>query len=267
MRKYRVVEVSETELEDLVRREPGLIEVGLKFVGHQAFTIRGPLDVLMVDSGHALVVAELKVAEDDGMLVQGVDYYDYVLRNVDGFARAYKQHKIDSKQEPRLFLVAPSFSVTLLNRIKWVSIPISLFTFQCIEFEDVKGETVPVYKEVTAPAVPQRVEAYSLEDRYNYIVDGKIRKLAQRVVEEIQGWDAERVLVEPTKADISIKVSGRVIAYVAPRRQHFMVYTYDAEGKWTGYPVNSDSDLETVVPIVQAYFTRVCGGPNLHSPA
>ena len=140
MKKYRVADVSEAELEDLVRQAPGLIEDGLKFVDHQAFTARGPLDVLMVDSGRALVVAELKVVEDDGMLVQGIDYYDYVLQNLDGFVRAYRQHKVDPKQEPRLFLVAPSFSVTLLNRIKWVTIPVSLFIFQCIAFEDAKGD-------------------------------------------------------------------------------------------------------------------------------
>jgi len=260
MRKYRVVEVSETELEDLVRRAPELIEEGLKFVGHQAFTARGPLDVLLVDSGHALVVAELKVVEDDAMLVQGIDYYDYVLRNLDGFARAYKQHKIDSKQEPRLFLIAPSFSVTLLNRIKWINIPISLFAFQCIEFEDAKGEIVPVYKEVTAPAVPERIEAYSLDDRYNYITDAKMRSLAQKLVAQIQEWDPERVLVEPTKYDISIKVSGRVVAYLYPRRKWFMVGTDDAQGKWTGYQVNSESDLETAIPPVRSNFDKITTG-------
>ncbi len=32
----------------------------------------------MVDSGKSLIVAELKAVEDDGMLLQGLDYYDYV---------------------------------------------------------------------------------------------------------------------------------------------------------------------------------------------
>lgn len=260
MRKYRSIEVSETDLEDLVRRAPELIEADLKFVDHQAFTSRGPLDVLLVDSGHALVVAELKAVEDNAMLMQGIDYYDYVLRNLDGFARAYKQHKIDPDQEPRLFLIAPSFSVTLLNRIKWVNIPISLFTFQCIEFQDAKGDIVPVYKEITAPAVPEKVEAYSLDDRYRYITDAKIRRLAQKLVAEIQGWDSERVLVEPTKYDISIKVSGRVVAYVGPRRKHFMVSMNDAEGKWTGYSINSESDLEPVIPLIRANFDKMGGG-------
>lgn len=259
MEKYTNVEVSETELEDLVRRLPELIEAGLAYVDHQAFTDRGPLDVLMVDSGRALVVAELKVVEDDTMLVQGIDYYDYVLRNLDGYARAYSKHKIDPGQEPRLFLVAPSFSVTLLNRVKWISIPISLFTFQCIKFDNAKGDVVPVYKEVTAPGIPERVETYSLEDKYDYITDSKVRSLAEGLVGDIQSWDPDKILVEAIKYAISIKVAGRVVAYIEPRRKHFLLSTYDIEGKWGGQPINSKSDVETFLPVVKAYYERISG--------
>jgi hypothetical protein len=259
MRSYKSVEVTEAQLEDFVRRAPENIEAGLVFVDHQAFTDRGPLDVLMADSGKALVVAELKVIEDDLMLVQGIDYYDYVVRNIDGYARAYKQFELDSSQEPRLFLIAPSFSVTLLQRIKWINISVSLFTFQCIEFSDAKGEIIPVFKEVTPPGLPERIEAYSLEDRYNYITDKQIRDLAQDLVTEMQEWNPERMLVEATKYAISIKVDGRVVAYIEPRRKHFLLSTYDSEGKWTSQQINSQSDVDTFQPIVRANFDRILG--------
>lgn len=257
MKKYRQIEVTEAQLEDLIRQAPDLIESGLVYVDHQAFTDRGPLDLLLVDSGRSLVVAEPKVIEDDGMLVQGIDYYDYIKRNLDGFATAYKQHKIDPKQEPRLFLIAPSFSVPLLNRIKWVDIPISLYTFQCIQFEDPKGETTPVYKEITFPEMPARVEAYALEDRFNYITDVKVRSLAQGFVSEVENWDREKVLVEATKYAISIKYAGHVLSYVEPRRKHFLISTYDLEGKWFSTQVNSVADLETGRQGVKSYFEKV----------
>ncbi|MDX6406894.1 MAG: hypothetical protein QOH70_4349 [Blastocatellia bacterium] len=261
MKKYSVVEVSERQLEDLVRQAPDLIEAGLRFVDHQAFTTRGPLDVLLVDSGPALIVAELKVVEDDTMLVQGIDYYDYVLRNLDGFTRAYSRYNIDATQQPLLFLIAPSFSVAFLNRIKWIDIPIRLFTFQCIEFEDAKGELVPIYKEITPPELPDPFTGgYSVDERYSYITDLSIRTLAEQLVAEIQGWDSQRVFPEATKYDISIKLSGRVLALIGPRRKHFMIYTSDAEGKWTGYSVNSEADLETVTPLLRANFNRFGGG-------
>ena len=72
MKAYTKTDVSERELEDLVRCSAGLIEEGLVYVDHQKPTAGGRLDVLMVDSGKSLVVAELKVTQDDGMLLQGL---------------------------------------------------------------------------------------------------------------------------------------------------------------------------------------------------
>jgi len=118
MKKYKSVSVSEAELEDLVRQGAELIEEGMQFVDHQRRTTRGPLDVLLVDSGGALVVAELKVVEDDGMVTQALDYYDFVRARLESYARVYNTFKIDPNQEPRLLLIAPSFSTLMLSRLK-----------------------------------------------------------------------------------------------------------------------------------------------------
>ena len=57
MKKYKEQEVTERQSEDIVRKMPDSIEDGLRYVDHQKRTQRGPLDVLFVDSGNALVVA------------------------------------------------------------------------------------------------------------------------------------------------------------------------------------------------------------------
>lgn len=259
MKKYQVVSVVEAELEDMIRQSPELIEEGLTFVDHQAFTERGPLDVLLVDSGHSLVVGELKVAEDDSMLVQAIDYYDYVNRNLDGYARAYRKHKIDPTQEPRLLLVAPSFSVNLLNRVKWLSMPVSLYTFQCIRLADGGSEVIPVYKEVSPPGAPARVEAYSLADRYEYITDEAIRKLAQDLVAEIEGWEPKRLHAEAIKYAISVKFGGRLLAYVEPRRKHFLVSMYDEDANWASWTVNEPADLEVLRPLLRMNYEKLKG--------
>jgi len=246
MRKYKVVEVSEKELEEIVRKGSDLIEEGLRYIDHQKRTERGPLDVLFGDSGNALVVAELKVTEDDGMLVQGLDYYDYIASNIEGFARAYKEKKLDPTQKLRLFLVAPSFSVSLLNRCKWIDAPLSLFTFQCLVFEDNPKEIVPVFKEITIPSRLQPVEVYTIEKRLDYITDSKARETVKELLKEIQDWDRDNIVIEATKYDISIKVSGKVFSYLGPRRKHFIIYTYDSENKWTGFPIKQAEDLEEV---------------------
>src|SRR3977135_3659780 len=110
MSKVTYVEVSEQQLEDLVRRYVDSLEDGLRYVSHQRVTGLGRLDMLLADSGNALVLAELKVVEDDGMLFQALDYYDYVSSNVEAITRLYASSAIDATQPVRLFLIAPSFS-------------------------------------------------------------------------------------------------------------------------------------------------------------
>ena len=256
MKKYKSVEISEKQLEDLIRQGSNLIEEGVQYIDHQRNTERGPLDVLMVDSGNALIVAELKIVEDDSMLIQGIDYYDYVSKNIEGITRVYKNFHVDPSQTVRLFLIAPSFSVSLLNRCKWIDIPISLFTYKCITFENSKEITV-VFSEIILPSTPKVIETYNLKDRFEYITSLDIRKLANDLIKEIKSWDTINILIEPTKYDMSAKISGRVFAYIAPRRKHFMVYTHDNEKKWVGFPIHQKEDLENVKVLLKANIDRL----------
>ncbi len=256
MPKYTAREVSERELEDLIRLNAELIEQGLRYIDHQRSTERGPLDVLMVDSGSSLVVAELKVVEDDGMLGQALDYYDFAVRNLEGLARAYKDFNVDPRQPVRLFLVAPSFSVALLNRCKWIDVPTSLFSYKCIQLEG-SSEVLPVFSEATIPSAPVVLEEYRLVDRLNYVTDASARRVMGDVLDEIRKWDSQKIAIEPVKYDISLKVSGRVFAYFGPRRKHFVVYTYDQDKKWTGFPIHEAADLDSVRKLLKDNVDRL----------
>lgn len=255
MKKYTKADVSEQELEDIVRRNAGLIEEGLVYVDHQKPAAGGRLDVLLVDSGKSLVVAELKVIQDDGMLIQGLDYYDYVSTHVESFARLFKTHSIDPTQQVRLFLVAPTFSQTLVNRCKWLDLPISLFTFNCLKFEG-EADVVPIFTEQQVTAPPEIVEVSHLDDHLNYITDVAIRTKVSALLDEIKNWKPGNISLDPIKYAISIKVNGRVFAYLKSRRQHYLIATYDASDEWKEYPVKTDDDLATVKPIVKAAMER-----------
>ncbi len=257
-KNIKYVDVSEAELEDLIRIYPTQIEDGLKYIDHQRNTNRGPLDVLMVDSGNALIVSELKIIEDDTMLVQCIDYYDYISNNIEAISNVYKKFKIDLKQQIRLMLIAPSFSVNLLNRFKWIDIPISLYTYRCIKIDDNK-DIIPVFNEVSIPRIPETIESYSLKDRLDYITDDNFRNLLNDYLNDLKAIDKSRILVEPTKYDISLKFSGRVFAYACPRRNFFVIYTYNNENKWTPYTINQRSDLEEVRIIVNANIEKFKG--------
>jgi len=122
------------ELAMNARQTPDLIETGLRFVDRQRRTSDGRLDALLVDSGSAIVVAELKVVEDDGMLIQALDYYDYVTTNREALARELMPPPRWIQRSLRASSLWPRvFPFTLLNRVKWFNLPISLFACRCIQ--------------------------------------------------------------------------------------------------------------------------------------
>lgn len=255
MQAYKKIDVSEQQLEDLVRRHAETIEEGLGYVDHQKQTAGGRLDVLMVDSGKSLVVAELKVVQDDGMLMQGIDYYDYVSSHVEAFARLYKAHKIDPTQQVRLFLIAPSFSPTLINRCKWIDLPVSLFTFNCLKF-DGEEDLIPIFTEQAIPTPPEIVEVRHLDDHLNYIADPEVRSKVSALLDEIRSWKPGNIALDAVKHAISMKVNGLVFAYFYPCRKHYLVATYNDQEVWTEYSIKDDSDLANVKPMMKAAMER-----------
>src|ERR1700733_6759190 len=102
------------------------------------------------------------------MLVQGLDYYDYVSSHIEAFARLYKSSSIDPTQQVRMFLIAPSFSQTLISRCKWFDLPIALITFNCLKFND-DEDLLPVFTEQQFPSRPEIVEVKPLDDHLSYI--------------------------------------------------------------------------------------------------
>jgi len=259
MKKYEKADVSEKELEDLVRRNADLIEEGLVYVDHQKPAAGGRLAVLMVDSGKSLVVAELKVVQDDGMLFQGLDYYDYVTTHAESYARLYKEHSIDPTQQVRLFLIAPTFSQALTNRCKWLDLPISLFVFNCLKF-DGEDKFVPIFTEQPIPSRRIIIETTRIEDHLAHITDAAVRSRVKALLKEIQSWKPKNISLDAVKYSISMKVDGHVFAYLTPRRQHCIIGTYDADDEWNDYPVKDDEDFAKTKPRLKAVMERKQGG-------
>lgn len=257
MPKYKKVDVTEQQLEDLVRRHAEDIEDGLVYVDHQMQVAGGRLDVLMMDSGKSLVVAELKVIEDDGMLLQAIDYYDFVSTHVEAFARLHKNHSIDPTQQVRLFLVAPSFSQTMINRCKWVDIPLSLFTYNCLKFDGAE-DLVTVFSEQAIPSPPEIIEVFCIEDHLSYITDKAIREKAASILEEIKGWKQSRITMDALKYAVSMKVDNRVFGYLYTRRKHFILATYNIDDKWTEYAIHGEDDLQNVLPLMKTAMEKRC---------
>lgn len=252
---YKKVDVSERELEELVRLHPHLIEEGLSYATHQSHTRTGRLDVLLVDSGKSLVVAELKVVEDDAMLTQCLDYFDHVSGGIETYARMHAGHGIDPTQPLRMLLIAPSFSQTLINRCKYLDINISLFTYSCLRFDAQQG-LVPVFSEHTIPSLQEAPVVHKQEDRLSYITAPAAKTRAVSVLEWFRETWGPRAAVDPIIDEISLKADNRVVAYLGPRRKSFVINTHSSDDKWGPYAINGDDELDSAKRLMQDYVTR-----------
>lgn len=91
------------------------------------------MDVLFVDNGNSMVVAKLNIVEDDNMLFQGLDYYNYVTTNIETLSRIYNganKYAISGKMGGKVFmhlsLRRDNFSVDTHNAEgQWTSYPVN----------------------------------------------------------------------------------------------------------------------------------------------
>ncbi len=260
MLDIKQVEISEKELEDMLKDNLHLIEEGLKFIGNQIVAGRGPLDILAVDNGGSLVVMELKVVESDDMLVQALDYYDWTLKHIDSVRRMYPRFNVDYEQSPRLILVAPSFTQTLLWRAVYLTISPELFTFKCLEADGKRGL---LFEAVSLPPPPEPPPSPKpIEEFISYVTVVAVRDLFEKALNELRdlSGDVKDVEQYTTRNYIGYRIKGKkVFAVLYPRRGAFWIETNDEEGDWKGYKIQTEDDYRRVLSNVKRTY-KVFGG-------
>jgi len=262
MIEYERREIGEKEVEDAIRQAPHLIEEGLRYITHQKRTERGRLDVLLVDRDNTLVVAELKTEEDDEMLLQALDYFNYAYENLERLANTYRDFNLDVERMPRLMLIAPSFSQRLNNCCKWIreDIPITLVTYHPIRLKGKgEGETI-VFTPIELEAEIEPHEPTPREKQLNWIKDHEVRELARRFLKDIENIDPNNVSLDDLEWSVSIKVKGWVCAYWEPRQKHVRVCTYDEDGHWRGFNFKSQQDYEKYLNLVKTNYKKIMSG-------
>ena len=137
-----------------------------------------------------------------------------------------------------------------MNRCKWFDLPVSLFTFNCLKFDD-ENDIVPIFSEQQIPTPPETVEVIHLDDHLAYITYPAVRAKVTSLFDEIKNWRPGNISLDAIKGAVSMKFNGRVFAYLYPRRQHYLIGTYNAEDKWTEYPIKDDDDLTNVKPLMK----------------
>jgi hypothetical protein len=100
----------------------------------------GEIDLLALDSTRRLMVIDVQIALDDGLVARGLSHVDWVVRNVPTVQRLYPAWTIDASRQPRLTLVAPRFSLALRSGVRQIAAPaISCFRYCEVELSGQTG--------------------------------------------------------------------------------------------------------------------------------
>lgn len=225
----KIVEISEKELEDFLVNNPDLIEDGMRILGRQIWTDSGSLDILAVDSDGILTVIELKSEIDDGQLDQSLRYYDWVRNNIQWIAASFKGYNIDVTEEPRIVLIAPSFSENLKRIAKYVNASLDLMEFTAIELPDgcktIVCKSVPIGRPPEPPTIPTR------EGHLKRIEDERLRELCRKCLEQLEGMGVE---VRPIQDYwFSLRFKNKTFMYLGCRKKFFVCQIQRSDGSWT----------------------------------
>ena len=255
LEEVKILNITEAELETYVKLSLNEIEAGLTLIDTQVNTYRGPLDILAVDNEGCLMVIELKAREDDGMLLQAMDYYDWVQENIDTVNRMYRNiHptvKVNYKRSPRLMLIAPSFPSSLKRRAKYLNIDIDLYVYRFIEIDGKRGL---LFEQVDIP--PLRVVPPSpktIPDLMNRPQNDEHKTLIKELDKAIKEF-ASDMEPYPTTGYIGYKVRGSWIVSIHPRKTACPRVVISSEGGPESFSLENRDDIEKIINLInEAY--------------
>ena len=228
MSKPRPVEVAERELEDLLVENPESIEEGIRILGRQVKTDSGPLDIIASDADSVLTVLELKDHVDEGQLDQGLRYYDWARSNIEWIARSHPK-MIDANQEPRLILIAPTFSDSLKRIAKYVTVSIDLMEYHVIQLPDGRRFAICTSIEIGSPPEPTIVPTRN--GHLNRIESERIRQLCLDCIGQLEKMSIE---IRPKENFwFSIWYRGKRFMYLGCKKNYFVCSVQRPDGSWT----------------------------------
>ncbi len=125
----------------MITDEISQVEENLNMIcNHVPINDKTTLDVLCHDANGQLVILQISASEDDIMLLQGIQSLDYIDKFKSFLKATYNKQKIDDKVEPRMILLAPSFSDALLRAVESMKgIRVDLYEWEYLQLGDKKG--------------------------------------------------------------------------------------------------------------------------------
>jgi len=208
---------TERELKAIIKKNPEHIEKGLIILADEFPVENGAIDLLCVDSGKVLTIIELKIHEEDLILMQAIRYYDSIFQSISRIAKIYPNVEIDEKEDPRVILIAPTFSETLKKCAKYLTLKLDLIEYEALE---IQGERGLICRNIGIETLKELPIIRGVDDHLNYITDEKLRELCKEIIEKIKNI-GENIEVYGRQFYIGFSYKGRLFSKIETKRNFF----------------------------------------------
>ena len=99
------------QLVSLLRKQAAALEDGMKVIDASIpCDPSGGIELLALDCTNKLAIIEVDDHFSDGLLLRGIEHFDWIVRNIPNVRRMYQGQVINFSFHPRVFFVAPEFS-------------------------------------------------------------------------------------------------------------------------------------------------------------
>ena len=247
MENIKVSLRDEKELTQCIKNNPESVESGLKIIDTFFKLSNGrEIDILAVDKDNNLVVMELKKDQDDTQLTQALDYYDWVLNNIDTLRRLFPNTKFESVP-PRIVLVAKKYTDNIILLAKYLHENVDITLYRYIAIKQNEDKAI-ICNDEAIPDVPEIFNPTTEEELYDYITDEDVRKKTKNLVKSIRAFNSKVTAEVKNWWGFSIKYNGRVFGSIEIKRKYIhcliKLDVFDDES-WDGYSeVKSKKDFE-----------------------
>lgn len=230
----------ERELEEILAKDPSIIEEGLSSLAKQYSTPIGTIDLLCVDSEGSLVVIELKKELSDAMLFQSLRYYAWVEKTRPGFS-GEAGSKVNIEKPAKIILIAPSFSEALKEVVGYLQrvFQIDLLVYKTLQVN--KNNYGIFCQKVEIPLPPKVTPLPTVKRHLDRLQSDEMRQLCKDAISWLK---SHGLSVDPVQSYISFKEGGLLRAYIStPTAGYFNIY-YLSEGETRRIVINNSKDLE-----------------------
>jgi len=156
--KHEETEISEKKLQNLIIENFNIFFPNLKIIKSEysikgnvrLFGMSGRIDILAYNSQeYSLVIFELKKEHSKNVIIQAIDYSDFIEENLELIVSRINEFSVEEKKKilqlnnpPKIILIANSFNHPTIRRAKSLTNEISLYKYkyysnQFLQFEEI----------------------------------------------------------------------------------------------------------------------------------